>query len=124
MYAIYREALHLVEHGEATMEDADKAFKYDAGSWITLMGIFRRMDFMGLKDAEEIFRNIFPKLSNGSGVPESMKEMVSLKARGTKTLKGLYEYTPSEAKKWETAFALFSKDIFELAAAYPCDTIE
>ncbi|MEJ7768902.1 MAG: 3-hydroxyacyl-CoA dehydrogenase family protein [Chitinophagaceae bacterium] len=124
MYAIYREALHLVENGEATMEDTDKAFKYDAGSWITLMGIFRRMDFVGLKDAEEIFKNIFPKLSNATGVPECMKEMVKLKARGTKTLKGLYEYSPAEAKKWEAEFALFSKDIFELAASYPCDTVE
>jgi 3-hydroxybutyryl-CoA dehydrogenase len=34
MYAVYREIFHLVENGEATIEDADKAFHYDAGSWI------------------------------------------------------------------------------------------
>src|SRR5690606_23200026 len=34
MYAVYREALSLVEDGAITLEDADKAFRYDAGAWV------------------------------------------------------------------------------------------
>jgi 3-hydroxybutyryl-CoA dehydrogenase len=124
MYAVYREALCMVENGEATIADADKAFRYDAGSWMTLMGIFRRMDFTGLTDQAEIIRNIFPKLSNDGEVPEIMQRMIDEKARGTKTSSGFYNYTEEEAKKWEDNFALFNRDIYDLAAKYPSDILD
>lgn len=119
MYAAYREIMHLVEAGCISMEDADKAFRYDAGSWITLMGIFRRMDYTGLKDWTGILKNSLPALSNESRVPPVMQRMVDTNARGTQNLKGLYAYSSSEAKAWEEAFAAFNKEIFRLAALYP-----
>ncbi len=124
MYAVYREALGLIKKGETTVEDADKAFRYDAGSWMTLMGIFRRMDFTGLKDYSEILKNIFPKLNNDSDIPDIMKRMIDEKARGTKTSGGFYEYTEEEAKQWEDNFALFNRDIYDLAAKYPSDILD
>ncbi len=54
MYAVYRETFALIENGHTSMENIDKALRYDAGSWITLMGIFRRMDFMGLENQQEV----------------------------------------------------------------------
>jgi len=123
MYAIYREGLHLVENGDATLEDVDKAFRFDAGSWITLMGIFRRMDFLGLQDYAEILKNSFPKLSNEEKVPGMMHEMIAEKARGTQSVKGLYSYTAEEARKWDESFALFNEEIFRLAALYPSSVI-
>lgn len=108
----------------ASMEDADKAFRYDAGSWMTLMGVFRRMDFMGLKDWAQILTSILPSLGNEDDVPELMQQMVERKARGTQNLIGLYSYTQEEAKAWDDAFALFNKDIFQLAAAYPAGKLE
>jgi 3-hydroxybutyryl-CoA dehydrogenase len=119
MYAVYRELFHLIEQGRITMEDADKAFRYDAGSWITLMGVFRRMDFTGLRDWATIFKSLFPTLSNEGKVPPVMQDMVDFNARGTQNLKGLYTYSAKEAKEWEEAFALFNKDIFQLASSYP-----
>ncbi len=119
MYAVYREGLNLAEKGEATLEDIDKAFHYDAGSWMTLMGIFRRMDFLGLKDYEEIFKNTFPVLCNDKNVPALMQEIVDKKLRGTQSLKGLYNYSNLEAEKLEKAFALFNEDMYQLAALYP-----
>jgi 3-hydroxybutyryl-CoA dehydrogenase len=119
MYAVYREGFVLVENGQATMDDIDKAFRYDPGSWMTLMGIFRRMDFMGLKDYSETFKAVFPLLSNTGEVPAVMQQIVEENARGTQSLKGLYEYTPEEAKKWDDAFAIFTEDIHQLAAQYP-----
>ncbi len=124
MYAIYREALHLVENKEATLEDVDKAFRYDAGSWMTLMGIFRRMDFNGLEDYQKIFTSIFPALCNNDHVPAIMQRMVDINAKGVHNLKGLYPYTKEEASKWEKAFAVFNHEIFHLAACYPCETIK
>ena len=121
MYAVYREIFRLVENEEATIEDTDKVFKYDAGSWITMMGIFQRMDFMGLEDYPEIFRNLFPELSNADEVPEMMKKMVRKEARGIHNGIGLYDYTEEEARKWDEAFALFNKDIYKLAASFPSE---
>lgn len=119
MYAVYREMFHLVEKKEATIEDVDKAFQYDAGSWMTFMGIFQRMDFLGLADYPEIFHNLFPKLCDDDKVPGLMQKMVKIKARGTQDAKGLYSYTVEEAKQWNKAFALFNQDIYQLAALYP-----
>ena len=119
MYAVYREGLELIEKKKATLEDVDKAFRYDAGSWMTLMGIFRRIDLLGIKDYAEIFRTVFPELSNNETLPALMKQMVEMHAKGTRNLKGLYHYTEEEAKNWDDAFTLFNKDIYELAALYP-----
>lgn len=119
MYAVYREGLSIVANGDATLEDVDKAFRYDAGSWMILMGIFRRMDFVGLKDYAEIFKTIFPKLCNDGNVPPLMQQMVDTDARGVQNLSGLYPYSEEEAKKWEEAFALFNVEIYQLAAKYP-----
>ncbi len=123
MYAVYREGLALIENGDATMEDVDKAFRYDAGSWITLMGIFRRLDFLGLQDSKEILSSIYPKLCNKETVPPVMQQVVDKNARGIHNLKGLFKYTPEEAKQWENAFAEFNEDIFRLAAKYPSPVI-
>lgn len=119
MYAVYREALYLIQQQKATMEDIDKAFRFDVGSWITLMGIFRRMDFLGLKDYSIILENLYPQLCNDETVPPVMQEMVRIKARGIHNLKGLFAYSEEEAQEWEKAFAEFNKDIFKLAARYP-----
>jgi 3-hydroxybutyryl-CoA dehydrogenase len=119
MYAAYREGLSIVSKGEATLEDVDKAFRYDVGSWITLMGVFRRMDYLGLKDHLETFRRIFPGLCNDEHVPPLMQRMVDIHARGIQNLSGLYDYSEEEAARWHEAFALFNVDIFRLAALYP-----
>jgi 3-hydroxybutyryl-CoA dehydrogenase len=107
------------EDGDATIEDLDKAIRYDAGSWITLMGIFRRMDYMGLENLESMLKNTFPLLSNREDVPLAMQKMVTDELKGTRTSKGFYTYTENEGSEWEEAFARFNKDIARLAARYP-----
>lgn len=118
MYAVYREALSLVEAGHTTLIDADKAFRYDAGSWVTLMGIFQRMEFMGLQDQLEALKRLFPQLSDRDNVPTVMQRMVDQGARGIHNLSGLFPYTAATAKKWEAAFAEFNAAIYELALRY------
>ncbi len=123
MYATYREGLSLVEDGKATIEDIDKAVRYDAGSWMTMMGIFRRIDYLGLPDAAVIFKNLFPVLNNTEKVPAIMQTIIDEKGRGIHNLKGFFQYTPEESKKWEEAFALFNQEIFQLAKKYPAETV-
>ncbi|MFC4871494.1 3-hydroxyacyl-CoA dehydrogenase family protein [Negadavirga shengliensis] len=118
MYAVYREIFHLIENGETTVEDADKSFRYDAGSWMTFMGVFQRMDQLGLEDFAEAFGRIFPTLCNSDKVPLLMQRMVEAKARGIQNQRGLYSYTAGEAQEWERSFAAFNEDIYHLASAY------
>ena len=124
MYAVYRELFYLVENGEASLEDVDKAFRYDAGSWMTLMGIFRRMDYLGLKDYSEILSRTFPQLCNSEMVPAVMQKMVDINARGVQNARGLYEYTEEEARQWEDAFAQFNQEIYQLSLKYPLHQLE
>lgn len=123
MYAVYREALHLVEAGETTLEDVDRAARYDTGAWITLMGIFRRMDLEGLEDAGMVLRNLFPRLSRRQTVPEVMQRMAGQRVKGVQDACGLYTYTPEEAARWAEAFTSFNRDIWQLAARWPADAI-
>ncbi|MGV3601103.1 MAG: 3-hydroxyacyl-CoA dehydrogenase family protein [Dyadobacter fermentans] len=118
MYAVYREIFHQMESGNATREDLDKVFRYDAGSWMTLMGVFRRMDYLGLKDYAAALDNIFPQLSNAAGVPEMMQAMVAETARGIHNDRGLFPYAPGEGKQWDEAFTRFNLEIHSLAAKY------
>jgi len=117
MYAVYREIFHLLSSGETSMEGADKAFRYDAGSWMTFMGIFERMEQLGLADYGETFKRVFPQLGNSPEVPELMQEMVRIQARGVHNGKGLYPYKQGEGKAWEKSFAAFNREIFRMAAA-------
>ncbi len=118
MYAVYREGLTLVENGATTLADADKVFRYDVGSWVTLMGIFRRMDFMGFEDYIDSFERILKELSNRSDVPQLMERIVTEGAKGVHNCQGLFAYSEEQAKAWEEAFARFNKDIYELASKY------
>lgn len=119
MYAVYREILHLVEKQHTSFADADKCFRLDAGSWMTLMGIFRRMDYTGLGDYFTAYRNIFPLLSNSNNISPQMQMIVDARSRGIQNGKGFYSYTRNEATQWLQAFSSFNKDIFRLAANYP-----
>ncbi|WP_040414961.1 3-hydroxyacyl-CoA dehydrogenase family protein [Cyclobacterium qasimii] len=119
LYAVYREMFAILENGEASMDDIDKAFRYDPGSWMTYMGLFKRMDQMGLTDYKEIFENLFPQLNNSQTVPPTMQKIVIEKGKGVNNGKGLYCYTKEEAVKWEEDFKNFNHEIFQLAAQYP-----
>lgn len=118
MYAVYREALTLVEDGHTTLMDADKAFRYDAGAWVTVMGLFQRMAFMGETDYLNAFRRLFRQLSNRKDVPQVMQQQVAQIAKGIHNQLGLYRYNETTAKQWEAAFAQFNKEIYELASRY------
>ncbi|TAN01353.1 MAG: 3-hydroxyacyl-CoA dehydrogenase family protein [Chitinophagaceae bacterium] len=119
MYSAYRETFSLVEKRQVSIEDIDKAFRYGVGSWITLMGIFGRMDFEGLKKYETVFNNIFPELTNSDSVPDIMQRMVDIQAKGIHNCHGLYDYTQAEAEQWDKAFASFNKEIYHLSLLYP-----
>jgi 3-hydroxybutyryl-CoA dehydrogenase len=118
MYAMMREAFHLVEAGYASIEDVDRSARNDMGWWLTLAGPFRWMDLTGIPAYAAVMRDLFPELSNASEVPALMKQVVESGARGIANAKGFYRYTPEQAKSWEKKFLAFTYDIRKLAMKY------
>ncbi|MGF7024243.1 MULTISPECIES: 3-hydroxyacyl-CoA dehydrogenase family protein [Sphingobacterium] len=115
MYAVYREALGLVNDGFTTFEQADELFKHDFGAWITFMGIFRRMDYLGTQHVLATLHKGFQDLYVYENVPPIMEEAVQRHKRGIHNLDGLYPYTKESAKQWAHLFEQFNLAIFRLS---------
>lgn len=124
MYAMYREAIYLVENGYATIEDVDRSCRNNAGYFMTFVGIFRWMDLTGVQAYHTVMKNLLPTLNNGTEVPKLIDDVVKAGGNGVSNAKGFYDYTPEEAKLWEETFSKFTYQIRELALQYPSDLIE
>jgi 3-hydroxyacyl-CoA dehydrogenase len=121
MYAMLREAFHLVEAGYASIEDVDRSLRNDYGYWITFAGPFRYMDITGIPAYAAVMKDLFPDLDCSREVPALMRRVVDSGARGISNAKGFYNYTPAQAKRWEKLFMKFSYEIRMLAGKYPGD---
>lgn len=118
MYAVYREGFSLMNNGHISMAGLDKCFQHDMGAWITLMGIFRRMDFIGLSDYLKTYNYLFPRLGNLQEVPEQMRKILENGGRGIHNLTGLYPHTEDSADKLEQDFSMFNEEIYRLSDKY------
>ena len=87
MYALMREAFHLVEAGYATIEDVDRSIRNDLGYWITFAGPFRFMDLTGIPAYAAVMRDLFPELDCSKEVPALMRQMVDSGRKGFRTPK-------------------------------------
>ena len=93
-YAMYREALHLLETGVADVESIDKAFSNAMGLWATFCGPFRWIDITGGAALyAKAMRGVLPTLSNTTEVPEALEELA-------RTGGSFYEYAPEEKAYW------------------------
>ncbi|HXY07267.1 MAG TPA: 3-hydroxyacyl-CoA dehydrogenase family protein [Terriglobales bacterium] len=119
MYAMLREAFHLVESGVASIADVDRSLRNDLGYWITFAGPFRFMDLTGIPAYRAVMRDLLPDLDCSTQVPRLMTRVVESGAQGVANAKGFYDYTPAQAKRWEQRFLKFSYDVRRLAEKYP-----
>ena len=118
MYAMLREAFHLVEKGYATVEDVDRSLRNDLGYWITFAGPFRFMDLTGIPAYATVMKDLLPDLDNSTATPAMMEKLVGTGALGVSNAKGFYPYTAESAENWEKNFIEFSYDIRKLAEKY------
>ncbi len=119
MYAMLREAFHLVENGYATVEDVDRSLRNDLGYWITFAGPFRFMDLTGIPAYLHVMNDLYPELDNSQQPPKLMKDLVESGARGVSNARGFYSYSDESARKWEKLFIQFTYEIRKLAEKYP-----
>jgi 3-hydroxybutyryl-CoA dehydrogenase len=123
MYAMIREACHLVESGIADIDTVDRSFRNDIGYWATLAGPFRWMDLTGIPAYAAVMEGLLPKLCNSSEVPALMRDMVKGGGEGIGNAKGFYPYTKASAKRWEKAWVDFTYDVRKLADRYRAENI-
>ena len=120
-YALLREAFYLVENGYATVADIDRSLRNDLGYWITFAGPFRFMDLTGIPAYATVAADLFPELSNSTGVPRGLQQMAQSGAQGVSNKRGFYRYRDGQAERWEKLFLDFSYRIRALAQEYPED---
>jgi 3-hydroxybutyryl-CoA dehydrogenase len=124
MYAMYREAMHLVDEDYASVEDVDRACRNVAGYFIPMMGVFRWMDFTGIASYHKVMKDLFPTLNNADAPGKLMNKIVNEGGRGIFNGKGFYEYTEEEKEIWQKLYNDFSFEIRDLTLKYPADIVQ
>jgi 3-hydroxybutyryl-CoA dehydrogenase len=100
-YALYREALHLLESGVADVETIDRGFRNACGLWAGFCGPFRWIDLTGGPALyARAMQGVLPTLSNVREVPPPLRDLADAGARGIANGRGFYSYTPTEARAW------------------------
>ncbi len=92
-YALFREAIYLVENGIASPEDVDKAIRTSWGPRYTSIGIFEHFDYGGLPLYAGIADYIYPTLSNASSTPKLIRDLIERGDLGRPTGRGVYDWT-------------------------------
>jgi 3-hydroxybutyryl-CoA dehydrogenase len=94
-YAMYREALHLLETEVADAESIDRAFSNACGLWASMCGPFRWIDITGGPALyAKAMCGVLPTLSNATEVPAVMETII-------RDGKKFYSYDPDDQARWE-----------------------
>ncbi len=92
-FAVFREALNIVEKGIATFEDVDRAMKYGPGFRYPIIGPLETADLGGLDTFYYISSYLFNDLSDVKEPQEILKKLMNNKELGVKSKKGFYDYS-------------------------------
>jgi 3-hydroxybutyryl-CoA dehydrogenase len=118
-YAMYREALNLLEMGVADVETIDRSCRNALGLWATMCGPFRWMDLTGGPALyAKAIAGVLPTLSNATQLTGRMQELADADARGIANRRGFYEYSEEEARRWEELFREHAWTVRELLNKY------
>ena len=96
LYAIMREALHLVEEGVAAPEAVDEIVKWGVGYKLAAIPPLQLLDVAGLDIYKSVASYLNADLSTEQGVSSAITEKVDQGNLGIKTGSGLFEYNPDE----------------------------
>lgn len=98
-FALLREALYIVENGDADVEDVDKVLRFGLGMRYACLGPFETADFGGVDVYNSIASGLFGDLCNNKEGSALLQKLVDEKKLGVKNGKGFYDY--GEGKKEE-----------------------
>lgn len=103
-FALWREALALVEEGVCDPMDIDTCLAYSFCPRYTSIGIFEHFDTGGMELNRSACRNIWPILSNRTDIPDFMEKLIADGRMGAYSEKkmGFYDWNdvdPEEYRK-------------------------
>jgi 3-hydroxybutyryl-CoA dehydrogenase len=118
-YAMYREALHLLEAGVADAETIDRSVRNALGLWASVCGPFRWMDLTGGPELyAKAMAPVLPTLSNAGQPPALLRKLADGGARGIVNGRGFFNYTPEEALQWEELYRRHAWRVTQLQNEY------
>jgi len=97
-FALYREALALVDSGVASVEDVDTVIKYGFGRRLSVAGPFEVGDLAGWDVLAAIAGMLFPDIDASREVPPILQERIDRGDFGVKSGKGFHQWTPESAE--------------------------
>lgn len=101
-YAMYREAVHLLESGVADAETIDRGCRNAFGLWASLCGPLRWIDITGGPALyAKTMAGVLPSLDNRAELPEILKDMMDRGDRGIINGRGFFNYEHGDEKAWE-----------------------
>jgi 5-formyl-3-hydroxy-2-methylpyridine 4-carboxylate dehydrogenase len=96
LYAIMREALHLLDEGVASAQDIDTITKWGIGYKLAVIGPLELLDVAGLDIYTAVASYLNKDLSNNTGISSTVTSKVEEGKLGLKTQGGLFQYTPEQ----------------------------
>jgi 3-hydroxyacyl-CoA dehydrogenase len=92
-FAVFREALNLIEQGVVSPEDLDRAMTGGPGFRWGFIGPLQAADFGGLDVFHSISSYLWQDLSDATSPPAALTDRLDAGRLGTKTQGGFYEYS-------------------------------
>jgi 3-hydroxybutyryl-CoA dehydrogenase len=100
-FALWREAMELVESGIADPRDVDACLNYSFCLRYTSIGIFEHFDSGGLELCSTVSGNLFPILSDKKTVSPILSSRVAEGKLGQKTGEGFYDWSGVDMEKYK-----------------------
>jgi 3-hydroxybutyryl-CoA dehydrogenase len=113
-YAMYREAVHLLQEGVADAATIDTSVRNAMGLWASICGPLRWIDISGGPELyAKAMARVLPTLSNAAETQPAMRDLAASGAHGIANGRGFFNYTPEEAQHWEQ---LYQQHVWRVAA--------
>ena len=107
-YAMYCEAVHLLESGVADAEAIECSFRNSVGLWAAMCGPLRVIDVMGGGAFyAESMEGVLPTLANSTELPATLQSFIDRDAKGPKNNIGFFDYEDGDqpdAAEWARRF--------------------
>ncbi len=125
-FAVFREALHLIQEGVVSPEDLDRAMTGGPGFRWGFLGPLQAADFGGLDVFHSIASYLWQDLGDATTPPAVLCDQLAAGRLGTKTGSGFYDYSPEDLARLterRDRFLLGLKQLVDATGPTGSDTV-
>ncbi|HFK4580306.1 TPA: 3-hydroxyacyl-CoA dehydrogenase family protein [Citrobacter sedlakii] len=112
LFALLREALHIVKSGIASPDVVDRVMRASLGRRYGMVGPLEAADMTGLNTVQDICRHLLPELASGSDMMSLVADIVANGDTGMRSGQGFYRWDETrkdsirERRRHQLRFAL------------------